>query len=110
MVFSIWLKQPSVVRQIAVWGVEVARRSHARVSGRLSENSHVMSLAEARGYIRARSAPVIEEEITVLREQTNCELAIAEAVHRRAFEEVVRLGVGDLLKAARHLAPARKAA
>ncbi len=110
MAFSLWLKQPSVVRQIAVWGVEVARRSHARVAVRLSEAIYAMNLAEARGYIRARSAPVVEEEIAFLKQQTNCEPALAEAVHRRAFEELIRLGIGDLLKAARRPLPARKAA
>lgn len=104
------LRRPLVVRQIAVWGVEIARRCHPLVAVRLGQKMYRLSLSEARGYIRARSATVLDEEIAVLQLQTGCEPAMAVAVRRRAMHELIRLTIGDLLKATRRSVPALRRA
>ncbi len=104
------LRQPLRVRQIAIWGVEVARRCHPQVSLRLGQNMYRMTIPESRGYIRARCAPVLDVEIALLAQQTGCDLVMALAVRRRAVIEITRLAIGDLLKATRYAAPLRRAA
>lgn len=105
-----WIRRPLVVRQVAIWGVEVARRCHSQVSVRLGQRMYRISLPEARGYIRARCAAVLDDEIVLLLQQTGCDPALAFAVRRRAVHELTRLALGDRLKATRHSAPLRRAA
>ncbi len=105
-----WMRRPLVVRQVAIWGIEVARRCHPLVSVRLGQKLYRMSLAEARGYIRARSAEVLDDEIALLTQQTGCDPALAAAIGRRATVEIVRLCIGDLLKVARRPQGFRRAA
>ncbi len=102
--------RPAGGKQVTAWAVEVARRCHAAVSIRLGQQVYRMNLPEARGYIRARSAHVLDGELVLLRERTGCDAAVAQAVRERAFDEVIRLAIGDLLKATRTAAPLRKAA
>ena len=105
-----WMQRPLVVRQVAVWGVEVARRAHPQLSICLGQQVYRMSLHEARGYIRARAAAVLDDEIALLAEQTGCDAEMAAAVGRRAMHELCRLAIGDLLKATRRSIPLRHAA
>ncbi len=105
-----WMRRPLLVRQVAIWGIEVARRCHPLASVRLGQNIYRMSVPEARGYIRARCAEVLDEEIVLLQQQTGCEPAMAAAVRRRAVLELTRLAIGDLLKAARRPPAIRRAA
>lgn len=104
-----WLL-PSVSRQqLNAWAMEVARRSQDGVAARLGPSMRGMSLSECRGYIHARAASVLELEVDLLEKQTGCGAILAAAVHQRAMSEIVRLAIGDLLKATRQ-APLRKAA
>ena len=105
-----WLRRPLLVRQVAIWGIEIARRCHPQVSVRLGQNMYRISIPEARGYIRARCAAVLDDEIGLLAQQTGCDPAMALAVRRRAVIEITRLAIGDLLKATRYAAPLRRAA
>ena len=76
------LRRP-LVGQVAVWGVEVARRCHPLLAVRLGQKMYRLSLSEARGYIRARSAAVLDEQIALLQQQTSCDPEMAVAVRRR---------------------------
>ena len=104
------LRRPLVVRQIAVWGVEVARRCHPLLAVQLGQKMYRLSLSEARGYIRARSAAVLDEQVAVLQQQTGCDPEMAAAIRRRAMHELIRLTIGDLLKATRRPTPALRRA
>jgi hypothetical protein len=105
-----WFRRPITVRQVAVWAVEVARRSHPEVTLRLRQGAYEMSLIEARGYIRARSATVLDAEIGLLQRQTGCTVERAATVRRRALEEIIRLVIGDILRATRQAPMLRRAA
>lgn len=117
---SIWnqLIRPATARQISNWSVEVARRCQTDVASRLSSSIHRMSLPEARGYIRARSAGLIDAQIAELGQRTDCQGQVALAIRERAIEETIRLAIGDLLRSTRRAmatpqptaAPARRKA
>lgn len=109
MPFAHWFARRHSARQISRWAVEVARRCHDAVAARLSSQVHQMSLPAARGYIRARAALVIDDEVALFIRDTNCQPAVAVAVRECAIEEVTRLAVGDLLRSVRQ-SPLRKAA
>ena len=105
-----WFRHSTNIQQIAAWAVEIARRCHAGVSQRLDQAMFSMSLPEARGYIRARAAVVVEQESMLVLQRTACQSAVAAEVRRRATEEVVRMAMGDLLKATRQSPAVRRAA
>src|SRR5262245_40978611 len=90
-----FVQRPLVVRQVAIWALEIARRCHPDVSIRLGQNIYRMSLSEARGYVRARCAAVLDDEIAQLVKQTRCHPEMAAAVSRRAVVEITRLAIGD---------------
>jgi hypothetical protein len=69
-----------------------------------------MTLPEARGYIRARSAAVVEGEVLLLVQRVGCQPTAIAVVQQRAIEEVVRMAMGDLLKATRQTPVLRRAA
>jgi len=104
-----WLLPSVSPQQLNAWAMEVARRSQDGVAARLGPAMRHMSLSECRGYIYARAAGVLEVEMDVLEKQTGCGANLAAAVRQRAMSEIVRLAMGDLLKATRQ-APLRKAA
>jgi hypothetical protein len=104
-----WLFHSAAPQQLNAWAMEVARRSSDAVAVRLSPAMRRMSLSQCRGYIQARAATVLDVEMDLLQEQTGCGPNLAAAVRQRALSEIVRLAIGDLLKATRQ-APLRKAA
>jgi hypothetical protein len=108
MSFLNWLLPSVSPQQLNAWAMEVARRSQDGVAARLGPSMHRMTLSECRGYVHARAAAVLEVELDLLEKQTGCGTNLATAVRQRAMSEIVRLAVGDLLKATRH--PLRKAA
>jgi len=89
--------------------MEVARRSQDGVAARLGPSMRRMTLPECRGYIHARAAAVLEVEMDLLEKQIGCGANLAAAVRQRAMSEIVRLAIGNLLKATRQ-ASLRKAA
>jgi hypothetical protein len=93
-----WLRVQTATRQIAAWGAEVAQQCQAEVALRLGQTVHRLSLAAACGYIRARAATVLDQEMIVLVQRTHCQAMVAVAVRQRAMEEIVRMAMGDLLK------------
>jgi hypothetical protein len=107
---SLWSRMFSSVstRQISNWAVEVARRCQIEVAHRLEDSIHRMSLPEARGYIRARSARVIDAEMALVCRRTGCQSAVAAAIRERAVEETIRLAIGDLLRATRRAVATEK--
>jgi len=104
-----WLLPSISPQKLNAWAMEVARRSQDGVALRLSPAMRHMSLSECRGYIYARAAVVLEVEMDLLETQTGCGAKLAAAVRQRAMSEIVRLAIGDVLKATRQ-APLRKAA
>jgi hypothetical protein len=111
---SMWLasllQHPASTQQLVAWATDLARRCHDGVALRLDQAMYRMSLPEARGYIRARSAQVIEQEIATLQQRTGLQPAVVPIVRKRATEEVVRMAMGDLLKATRQSPAHRRAA
>ncbi len=100
---SLWTRifRPNHSRQISNWAVEVARRCQIEVASRLGDSISFMSLPEARGYIRARSARVIDAEMTLVCRRTGCQNMIAAAIREQAVEETIRLAIGEMLRATR---------
>jgi hypothetical protein len=104
-----WLLPPFPPQQLHAWAMEVARRSQDAIAARLSPAMRRMTLSECRGYIHARAAAVLEDELDLLEKQTGCGANLAAAVRQRAMSEIVRLAIGDLLKTTRQ-SPLQKAA
>ncbi len=105
-----WLQRSPSSQQLVAWAVDVARSCHASVAQRVGDAMYQMSMPEARGYIRARSASVVEQEVALLQQRIGCQMAVATVIRKRATEEVVRMAMGDLLKATRQSSAVRKAA
>jgi hypothetical protein len=109
MALANWLRFPATPRQIAVWAAEVAQHCVADVAARLGPAAGSMSLPEARGYIRARLAAVLDAEMLLLHKQIGCNPKLELAVRCQATDEIVRMTIGDLLKTT-HRHTLRKAA
>jgi hypothetical protein len=105
-----WLRRSISTNQLLSWAVDVARQCHDAVSARLSPAIFEMSLSEARGYVRARSAAVLDEEIARLQKRTGCQASLLAIVRDRGSDELIRMTMGDLLKAMRQPQQVRKAA
>jgi hypothetical protein len=110
MSLATWFQQAPSAQQLIAWAVDVARGCHASVAQRLSPAMYEMTLPEARGYIRARAAEVVDREVIRLQERIGSQAAIVASVKHRASEEVIRMAMGDLLKATRQTPVVRKAA
>jgi hypothetical protein len=104
-----WMQRSVSAQQVVAWGIEVARKCHGEVAERLTA-THQLSLTEARGYIRARSATILDQEIARLQATTGCGQLMAIAVRAHATEEVIRMSIGEILKAMRQSPPIRRAA
>jgi len=101
MLFANWLGASLSPRRVAAWATEVAQHCQADVAARLGPTFHLMSLSEARGYIRARAAAVLDQEILLLADPIGRNPELQLAVRRQATDEIVRMTLGDLLKASR---------
>src|SRR5215211_2570878 len=88
MSLATWFKQAPSTQQLIAWAVDVARGCHAKVGQRFSPLMYDMTLPEARGYIRARAAEVVEAEVLLLEQRTGCQPASIAIVKQRAAEEV----------------------
>ena len=104
-----WMQRSVSAQQVAAWGADVARKCQASVAERLTAMRQ-LTLTEARGYIRARAATILDQEIARLQATTGCPQLMAIAVRDHATEEVIRMAIGDMLKAVRQSQPIRKAA
>jgi hypothetical protein len=105
-----WISPAVSAEQVETWGVEVARGCHDAVMLRLGATVLQMSLPTARGYIQARAALVLDQQMDLLQHSTGCDDAVASAVHLRAMDEVLRLSIGNLLKATQRQLPRLRAA
>ena len=105
-----WFRPAPSTQQLIAWAVDVARGCHANVAERLAPAMYEMTLPEVRGYIRARAAEVVEREVVRLEERIGTQASIVAIVKHRATEEVIRMAMGDLLKATRQTPVVRKAA
>jgi hypothetical protein len=110
MPFRNWFRRRRPTEEIAAWATEVARRCHHEVTLHLGQAMYRMSVPQARGYIRARAATVLDHEIALLVEQSKCRPALILAVREQATEQVVRMSIGDMLQVSRQASPLRKAA
>ena len=96
-----WFRRRRTGDDIAAWAAEIARRCHCEVVVRLGQTMYRMSLPQARGYIRARAAAAIDQEIALLVRQRKCQPALLLALREQASEHVVRMAIGDLLQLSR---------
>jgi hypothetical protein len=101
MLFASWLRASLSPRRVAAWATEVAQHCQADVAARLGPAFHMMSLSEAKGYIRARTAAVLDQQIMLLADPIGNNPELQLAVRRQATDEIVRMTLGDLLKASR---------
>ena len=75
-----------------VLAAKVASRSRHAVWDRVSHRLHSLTGAEARGYIRARAAAVIEAEADrLIKEEAGKAAGLRERVLRDATDSVIRL-------------------
>ena len=92
-------------------GEKVASRSRVAVWNRVSHRLHTLSGAEARGYIRARSAAVIERETELLIAEEGAKAARhRDQILRDAHESVIRLVLEQSHSSRRSALPLRRAA
>ena len=109
MLFANWLRSTAPARRIEAWAAEVAQHCQPEVAARLAATVRQMSLPEARGYIRARVAAILDQEMISLAEHLGVNPTLELAVRSQATDHIVRMTLADLLKAARPL-PQRMAA
>lgn len=92
-------------------GEKVASRSRSAVWERVSHRMHALQGAEARGYIRARSLAVIEQETELLIAEEGPKAARhREQILRDASEGVIRLVLEQAQTSQRSKLPMRRAA
>ena len=101
MMFVNWLRVSATPRRIAAWAIEIAQHCQADVVARLSPAARAMSLPEARGYIRARAAAIVDQELLLLADHLSGNSQFELAVRRAATDEIVRITLGDLVKTTR---------
>jgi len=99
-------------REIARLASDVARRSRLAVWERVYHDLGHMNVPEARGYIRARSADLLQQEADAVIERhpewsdESCQDLLAQAK-----DKIVHLIVGDMLKLGQnHFEAVRRAA
>jgi hypothetical protein len=96
-----WFASARQTNQVAAWGAEIAQNAQADVAARLGYAVQQMSLPEARGYIRARLAAVLDDEMEILTQHAFCSPSLKQAIRQWASDEIVRMTIGDLLKTGR---------
>jgi len=90
---------------------KVASRSRVAVWNRVARRLHTFAGAEARGYIRARGAEVIERETDLLIAEEGAKAARhREEILHAAGESVIRLVLEQSHLSQRHSLPKRRAA
>ncbi len=99
MMFVNWLRASAARHRVVAWATEIAQRCQGDVAARLSSSVRLMGLHEARGYIRARAAAIIEEELLAENLTGNAEMQ--SAVHRAVIDEIVRMTLGEIVKITR---------
>lgn len=99
MMFVNWLRASATPHRIVAWATEIAQRCQGDVAACLSPSARQMSLPEVRGYIRARAAAIVEEELLAENLASNSELQLA--VRRAAIDEIVRMTLGEIVKIVR---------
>ncbi|MFN0018743.1 MAG: hypothetical protein ACKVP0_10825 [Pirellulaceae bacterium] len=92
-------------------GEKISSRSRAAVWNRVSHRIHTLTGAEARGYIRARAATVIEQETELLIAEVGAKAARhRDQILRDAHESVTRLILEQANSSRRSALPMRRAA
>ncbi len=99
MIFVNWLRTSSTRHRVVAWATEIAQRCQGDVAARLSPSVRLMSMHEARGYIRARAAAIVEEEL--LAENLTGSAEMQSAVRHAVVDEIVRMTLGEIVKIAR---------
>ena len=100
------LRRPLVVRQIAVWGVEVARRCHPLLAVRLGQKMYRLSLSE-RAATFAHAPPQCSTNRSLCSNSKPVAIPKWPSPSAAApMHELIRLTIGDLLKATRRPTPA----
>lgn len=97
-------------KQVNALAVELAKRSWPRIWERVQGRAASMTLAEARGYVRAHSAPIVQEMVTAaLRNQPALESQRA-AIVERTTDEVLEQATAEIHRVLRNHPAARPAA
>ena len=104
-----WIVPQASPQQITAWAAELARDCHDAVAARLGPAIGRMGLASARGYIQSRASRVLDEPLEQLKDRAGMAQTVASVVRQAAIDEIVRLAIGDLIKATNAL-PRRAAA
>jgi hypothetical protein len=92
-------------------GEKVASRSRVAVWNRVSHRMQTLTGAEARGYIRARAATVIEQETELLIAEEGAKASRhRDQILRDAHESVIRLVMEQAYSSRRPALPMRRAA
>lgn len=86
-----------VLDQVEVLSKEVVCRSVEEIHGRLDARAKRMSVAEARGYVRARARRVVQKHTAlVAAEKGGCSLRAIRLVSNRALERATHRVVREL--------------
>ena len=87
-----------MLRQSIVQAVTIADRSREAVWDRVQDSIFQMDVPEARGYVRARAAAVIRQQVAeVLGKRHRFSERMVARIHQLATERVIRLILVDLL-------------
>jgi hypothetical protein len=87
--------------QMAQLAAELVRRTRDEVAAKVGDRIERMSIAEARGYVRARARGVLESHLNaVLRQPNLSRPAVRTALVDEALERTIMMLVGQKLKAA----------
>ena len=98
-------------RQLAQLATEIARRCQSEAVAVIGLRIRPMSIAEARGYVRARARRVVQAEIDDLLETAPAIRAVPrEPLVEETLERIVVWVIADCVKNAPRVEPARRAA
>ena len=90
---------------------KVASRSRRAVWDRVSHRMHALSGAEARGYVRARAAAIVEDETDrLIAEEGGKAIQHRQRIIHDASEAVIRLMLEQVQISRRSAVPLRRAA
>jgi hypothetical protein len=98
-------------RQLAQLATEIARRCQPEAVAMVGLRIRPMSIAEARGYVRAKARRVVHDEIDELIETAPAIRAVPrEPLVEEALERIVVWVIAESVKTAPRVEPARRAA
>jgi len=83
-------------RQAASIATEVVRRCRPHINERIRPRAACMELAEARGYVRARSAAIVQDQTQYLLSKVSARKLRQSEIASAALESLVDLVIAEL--------------